>query len=158
MRKIDPILHDRLATLIVSMGYELVGCELCPEGRRMIFRIFIDGNEGAKRVSLDDCSRVSHQVSAMLDVEEPIQGRYALEVSSPGIDRPLFELRHFERFIGSRVKIKLHVPMNQRRQFKGVIKRVEGENICLLEDDTEKEVILAFTDIDKANVVGEIKF
>lgn len=158
MRKIDPALHERLTTLIESMGYELVGCEQCPQGRQMVFRIFIDGSDGTKQVTLDDCSRVSRQVSAMMDVEEPIHSRYLLEVSSPGIDRPLFELKHYQRFIGSRVKIKLHTPTNQRRQYKGILKRVEGEDIYLLEDDSEKEVMLTFSNIDKANVVGEIKF
>lgn len=158
MRKIDPVLHDRLTTLVESMGYELVGCEQSSQGRQTIFRIFIDGNDGVKQVTVDDCSRVSRQVSAMMDVEEPIHSRYALEVSSPGLDRPLYELKHFQRFIGSRVKIKLHTPINQRRQYNGIIKGVEGEDIFLLMDDTENEVTLPFSDIDKANVVGEVKF
>lgn len=158
MKKIDPELHARLATLIESMGYELVGCELSPQGGQLIFRIFIDGCDGVKGVTLDDCSRVSHQVGAMMDVEEHFHGRYLLEVSSPGIDRPLFELKHFQRFIGSQVKIKLHLPINQRRQYKGILKQVEGENIYLLVEELEKEVVLPFSAIDKANVIGSIKF
>lgn len=157
--KIDPVLHDRLMTLIESMGYELVGCELSQQGRQMAFRIFIDGLDGVKQVTVDDCSRVSRQVGAMMDVEEEfIHGHYVLEVSSPGIDRPLFALKHYQRFVGSQVKIKLHSPINQRRQYKGMIKRVEGEDIYLLVEDTEKEVVLPFSDIDKANVIGSIKF
>lgn len=155
MRKIDPVLHDQLVTLITSMGYELVGCELLPQGRQMIFRIFIDNEKG---VSLDDCSLVSRQVSALLDVVDPIQARYSLEVSSPGIDRPLFEIAHYQRFVGKQVKIRLYTPVNQRRQFKGVIQKVENEDIYLLLEDTGQEVKLPFSAIERANLVGDIRF
>jgi ribosome maturation factor RimP len=158
MKKIDPVLQERLATLISSMGYELLGCELSPQGRQMVFRLFIDGSEADKPVNLADCSKVSHQVSAMLDVENPIQSHYALEISSPGIDRPLFELKHFQRFIGSEVKIRLYAPVNQRRQYKGMLQRVVGEDICLLVEGLEKEVVIPFSAIEKANVIGNIKF
>jgi ribosome maturation factor RimP len=153
MKKIDPILHERLVTLISSMGYELVGCEMLPQGRQMVFRIFIDKKNG---VTIDDCSQVSHQVSAMMDVEDPIQGRYSLEVSSPGIDRPLFEIEHYRKYIGSRIKIRLYSPIDQRRQYKGVLNRVEGEDIYLLVEDSEQEVILPFSAIEKANLIGDI--
>jgi ribosome maturation factor RimP len=154
MRKIDPVLNERLAQLIGSMGYELVGCEMLPQGRQMIFRIYIDSPKG---VTVDDCSLVSRQVGAMLDVEDPFQSRYALEVSSPGIDRPLFEIEHFRKQVGKRVKMKLYSPVDQRRQFKGVLLRVEGEDIYLLTDDTEQEVKLSYSMIEKANLIGEIK-
>lgn len=153
MRKIDPVLNERLATLIRSMGCELVGCEMIPQGRRIVFRIFIDKENG---VTVDDCSKVSSQVGAMFAVEDPIPGGYALEVSSPGIDRPLFELEHYCRFVGKRVKIKLHVAINQRRQFSGTLLRVEGEDIYLLVDDSQQEIKLPYSAIDKANLVGEI--
>lgn len=152
MKKIDPVLRDKLATLINSMGYELIGCEMLPSGRQMIFRIYIDSKKG---VSLNDCSLVSHQVSAMFDVEDPFQGRYALEISSPGIDRPLFEIEHYQKYVGEKVKIRLYAPINRRRQYKGILKRVEGENIYLL-DDTGSEVMLPFSAIEKANLIGDI--
>lgn len=155
MRKINPVLHERLDKLLRSMGYELVGCELLPLGRQMVFRIYIDGPKG---VTLDDCSLASHQISAMMDVEDPIQGRYTLEVSSPGIDRPLFELAHYRKYIGKQVKIRLHSAINQRRQYKGILQRVEGENIFLLIDDLMQEVTLPFSAIEKANLVGDIHF
>ena len=154
MRKIDPVLHERLDALVSSMGYELVGGELLPVDGRTVFRIFIDTEKG---VTVDDCSKVSHQVSAMLDVEAPLQGRYNLEVSSPGIDRPLFELKHFQRFVGSKVKIRLYAAINQRRQFKGVLHRVDGENIHVLVDELEKEVVLPFSAIEKANLIGDVR-
>lgn len=154
MKKINPDLHERLMALIGSMGYELVGCEAVPQGRQMVFRIYIDSPKG---VTIDDCSLVSHQVSAMLDVDGPFQGRYSLEVSSPGIDRPLFTPAQYHRFIGSRVKVKLHSPIERRKQYKGILVGIEGENIRLLVEDTGLEVILPFSLIEKANVVGEIR-
>jgi ribosome maturation factor RimP len=155
MRKIDPVLYEKLLKLIGSMGFELVGCELLPQGGQMIFRIYVDGKNG---ITVNDCSLVSHQVSAMLDVEGTLQSRYSLEVSSPGIDRPLFELEHYRKHIGKQVKIRLHSPINQRRQYKGILQRVEGEDIYLLVEGVEQEVKLSFTLIDKANVIGDVRF
>ena len=87
-------LQDRLASLVSNMGYEFVGCELNRHSGGSLLRIYIDKETG---VNVDDCARVSRQVSATLDVEDPIQGRYTLEVSSPGIDRPLFDLSHYKK-------------------------------------------------------------
>ncbi len=151
MGKINPALLERLEKLISSMGCELVGGELLSQGRQMVFRLYIDMPTG---ITIDDCSRVSRQVSAMLDVEDMIQGRYILEVSSPGIDRPLFELKHYSKFIGRQVRIRLQLPINERRQYKGILLRVEGEEIYLLADDVEGEVKLPFAAIEKANLVG----
>jgi ribosome maturation factor RimP len=153
MTKIGSVLHEKLEKLIGSMGYELIGCEQLPMGGRKVFRIYIDNEKG---VTLDDCSRVSHQVSAMMDVEVPLQGRYTLEVSSPGVDRPLFEIKHYQKYIGCRVKLKLTAAINQRRQYKGILQRVEGENIHILVDDSEKEVVLPFSAIEKGNLVRDI--
>jgi len=155
MKKIDPILQDRLNKLITSMGYEFVGCEAIPQGSELLFRIYIDAPKG---VTIDDCSLVSRQISALMDVEDPIQARYRLEVSSPGLDRPLFELEHFKRFIGQRVKVKLYTPVDQRRQFKGIIQSVEGETITLILDDTGAEVRIAYALIDKANIIADVTF
>jgi ribosome maturation factor RimP len=155
MGKIDSTLYEHLETLISSMGYELVGCELIPQGRQRVFRIYIDSKVG---VTLDDCSLVSHQVSAMMDVEDPIQGRYLLEVSSPGIDRPLFEIKHYHQYIGRQVKIRLRSPVNQRKQFKGVLKRVEEEDIYLFVEELNQEVKVPFSAIEKANLIGDIHF
>lgn len=155
MSKVDPALHEQLVNLIASMGYELFGCELVSQGRQMVFRLYIDSDKG---VTIDDCSRVSHQVSAMMDVVDAIQGRYFLEVSSPGINRPLFELAHYQKYIGSTVKIRLHAPLKQRRQFTGLVKRIEGEDIYLLVEGSGEEVVLPFSAIEKGNLVGEISF
>lgn len=157
MRKIDPVLHERLATLIGSMGYELVGCEITQRGRHKVFCIYIDSLGG---VTVDDCSRVSYQVSAMLDVEDAFQDKYSLEVSSPGINRPLFEIEHYRKVIGKSVKIRLFAPLNQRKQFNGVLQRVEGEDIYVLVqvEGGKEEVKLPFSAIEKGNLVGEVLF
>lgn len=155
MKKVDPELREKLKTLISSMGYELFGCELIPQGRQAIFRVYIDRSTG---ISVDDCSKVSQQVSAMMDVLDPIQSRYTLEVSSPGIDRPLFEIEHYHKYVGERVKIKLRLPIQERRQFKGILKRVEGDNIYLLVDDLGCEVKLPFSTIEKAHLIGDARF
>jgi ribosome maturation factor RimP len=155
MRQIDPVLKERLGTLVGSMGFELLGCETLPQGGQMVFRIYIDSNNG---VTVDDCSRVSRQLSAMLDVADTFRDKYFLEVSSPGINRPLFDLQHFGKVIGKKVKIRLHAPLNGRRQFNGVLQRVDGEDIYLLVDGVEQEVKLSFSAIEKANLVGEIHF
>lgn len=155
MKSIDPRFKEQLVKLIASMGFELFGCELLPRGRQKLFRIYIDSKNG---VTIDDCSAVSHQVSALLDVEDPIDERYTLEVSSPGIDRPLFEIEHYRKYIGYHIKVKLFAPIGKHKQYKGIVKRVDGEDICLLVADSEQEVVLPFSMIEKANLIGEVGF
>lgn len=152
MRKIDPVLYEKLATLVNAMGCELVGYEMLPQGRQMTFRVYIDSPNG---VTIDDCSKVSRQMGAMLDVEELIQGSYTLEVSSPGLDRPLFELEHFRKYVGKQIKIRLSLPIEGRRQYKGVLQRVEGEDIYIIVD--EQEIKLPFSMVEKANLVEDIR-
>src|SRR5579863_8284817 len=94
MRTIGAELHIKLNTLINSMGFEFVGCELSQQGRDALLRIYIDSPQG---VTIDNCTQVSRQVGAMLDVEDAIQGRYTLEVSSPGLNRPLFSLADYQK-------------------------------------------------------------
>src|SRR6185312_2141027 len=114
-------LQELLAPTTAALGYELLGCVYVPQGRQAILRVYIDSPEG---ITVDDCERVSRQLGAVLDVEDPIRGYYALEVSSPGMDRPLFTLAHFQRFIGAKVNIRLHMPVGERKHFKGVIAAV----------------------------------
>lgn len=155
MRKIDPILQERLEKLISSMGCEFVGCEMLPKGRGFLFRIYIDRETGA---TVEDCSQVSRQVGAMLDAEEVFQDKYTLEVSSPGIDRPLFTLDDFRRFAGKRAKLRMTLPIEGRRQFQGILLRVDGDVIYLRMDESEQEIKLPFSGIEKANLVGDICF
>jgi ribosome maturation factor RimP len=151
MRETETTLRDRLASLATAMGYEFVGCELRKLNTGTLLRIYIDKETG---INVDDCSRVSRQVSAMLDVEDPIQGRYTLEVSSPGLDRPLFEMAHYHRFIGREIKVRLYTPLDGRRNFVGVLLRVEEATISMLVEQTE--ITISFSDIEKAKLIPDL--
>lgn len=135
---------------VTSLGYEFVGCIYFPQGRHAILRVYIDSVNG---VTVDDCERVSRQISAMLDVEDPITGTYTLEVSSPGLDRPLFTREHYMRFLGAKVHIRLHAPMDNRRQFKGQLLNVMDDNIVM--ECEGKEFALPLANIARANLIPE---
>jgi ribosome maturation factor RimP len=154
MRQVNPVLQEKLAQVVSALGFEWVGCEQQPMGRQVVLRLYIDAPQG---VSADDCMRVSHQVSGMLAVDDPFQGQYTLEVSSPGIDRPLFTLAQCERQVGSEVKVRSHQPVDGRRQFRGQLLNVEGEALHVQLPSGEV-VVLPFADIDKANVIGKVTF
>ena len=138
--------------VIESMGYELVGVEFHGGGGHGTLRVYIDRDEG---VSVDDCAAISHQVSGILDVEEPISQAYDLEISSPGIDRPLFKPADFERFAGQVAKIKLMAGIDGRRNFKGLLGGITDAQQVRLEVDGEM-FELPYADIARANLVGEI--
>lgn len=137
--------------VVVSMGYELVGVEFLGAGGYGTLRVYIDREQG---VSLDDCAAISHQISGILDVEEPIKQAYDLEISSPGIDRPLFKLADFERFTGKTAKVKLALARGGRKNFKGRLQGVTDDGMIIVEVDGEK-FQLPFADIARANLVGE---
>lgn len=132
------------------MGYELLGIEHLSQGRRSLVRIYIDSDQG---ITLDDCEAVSHQVSGMLDVEDPIRGQYALEISSPGLDRPLFKREHYEQYVGNRVRIRMALPIEGRRKFAGMLAGVREDKVIVIDDEVEYE--LPLSGIDKANLVPE---
>ena len=141
-------LESLLAPVVASQGCELWGLEYSMQGRRGLLRLYIDTPSG---VSLEDCERISRQVSAVLDVEDPIASAYTLEVSSPGLDRPLYTPAQFARYVGHRVAVRLRVPYEGRRRFQGVLNGLEDGDVVLQVDDTE--YLLPFEGIDKANVV-----
>lgn len=133
-------LENIIEPTLVSMGFELVGIEYLPQGRAGLLRVYIDkpdssGAEGAQGrrdgVTVDDCSRASYQISGLLDVADPIAGRYVLEVSSPGLDRPLFRRGDFERFIGRAVKVRMALPVDGRRKFDGELLAVDGDDLVI---------------------------
>lgn len=130
-----------------GLGFELVGVEFV-RGRHPVLRIYIDSENG---INVEDCADVSRQVSAILDVEDPISSTYNLEVSSPGLDRPLFTTAHYQRFIGQCVLINLRIAVANRRKWQGVIKEVNDEMIILTIDG--KDETFAFNNIQKANIV-----
>jgi len=148
---------DRLTELVASavepLGYELLGVEYLAQGHHSVLRIYIDSPEG---ITLDDCDRASRQVSAMLDVEDPIRGHYTLEMSSPGLDRPLFTAAHFAQFIGHEVKLRLHSPLEGRRKFKALIKSVEGDVIHLTSSETDENWQISLDNIEKANLLPKL--
>lgn len=134
-----------------ALGYELVGVEHLTQGRHSVVRVFIDSERG---ITLADCERASHQISGILDVEDPIRGQYNLEVSSPGLDRPLFTTEHYIRFLGEKVKVRLRLAINGRRKLTGRIHKVENGVITIV-DDTDQEFELTIDDIEKANLVPD---
>ncbi len=144
-------LSELFEPVVESMGYELVGVEFIGGGHGTL-RVYIDREQG---VSVDDCAAISHQVSGILDVEEPIQQSYDLEISSPGIDRPLFKLADYERFAGRTAKIKLAVALEGRKNFKGELRGVADSKRVKIEVDGQC-FDLPYADIARANLVGEI--
>ena len=149
MRK-NALLESLLEPVVTGMEYEFVGLEYLPQGKHSILRIYIDKPEG---ITVDDCSLVSHQLSAVLDVEDPIKGEYSLEVSSPGLDRPLFNSRQFEQFAGQQCAVRLKSPIDGQRKFSGVIRSVENDIVIL--ELSDKSVSLPIDLMDKANLIPE---
>jgi len=141
-------LQALLAPVVEALGYECWGLEFLSQGRHSLLRVYIDKAEG---ILIEDCETVSRQVSGVLDVEDPISGEYTLEVSSPGMDRPLFTLEQFARYVGEQVKIKLRVPFERRRNFQGILRGVEEQDVVVLVDD--HEYLLPVDSIDKANII-----
>ncbi len=131
-----------------ALGYELVDVEFVPAGSGGVVRLYIDAPAG---ITLDDCERVSHRVSAILDAEDPIPGAYTLEVSSPGLDRILRTREHFERFRGNRVKVQLAEAVEGRRRYTGTLRGVAGDAIEMEVDGAS--VTLDIARIQKARVV-----
>lgn len=152
MRQDLPALRRKLAAVVEAMGYELVGVEFHAGHANALLRVYIDHENG---VTLDDCQRVSHQVSGVLDVEDPIAGRYTLEVSSPGLDRPLFEAEHFIRFAGSMVRIQLSASLEGRRKLLGRLRGMEG-GVVVLVDGEGREWRVPLEHVEKARLAPEI--
>jgi ribosome maturation factor RimP len=140
-----------LEPAVELLGYELVDVEFAPAGGRGVLRVYIDAANG---ISLDDCERVSRQLSPVLDDADPIPGAYQLEVSSPGFDRILRKREHFERFVGSRVKVQTSVPLEGgRRRFTGRLLEADAEAIALEVDGAR--IRLALDQIQKARLAPE---
>ena len=142
------LVTELIDTTIQALGLDLWGVELLQQGKYSLLRIYIEREEG---VTIEDCEKVSRQVSALLDVEDPIAGEYTLEVSSPGMDRPLFSVEHYSQYVGSEVDLKLRRPLDGRRKFKGQIIKVSGDIVGLLVEGSEYD--LEFSDIEKASIV-----
>lgn len=151
MKSAEPKLTQLVRAVVEPMGYECVGVEHdVGGGGAAVVRVYIDHADG---IGLDDCEAVSHQLSGALDVEDPIAGQYDLEVSSPGLDRPLFELDHFRRFEGARARIRLAEKQDGRRRFDGRLAGTDGDAVLLIVDG--ERVALPIDRIESARLVPE---
>ena len=144
-------LSELIQPVVKAMGCELWGIEKLSMGRYSTVKIYIDSEKG---VDIEDCTKVSRQVSSLLDVEDPMSGEYTLEVSSPGLNRRLFKLDHYSAFIGSEVRIRLKRPYEGKRKYSGQLRGVEGGEIILGHQD--EEILFPFEEIERANVVPSI--
>lgn len=142
-------LAELLSPSVIELGYELVGVEYHPNSVNALLRIYIDKDGG---IELDDCVAVNEQVSGILDVEDPISGKYTLEVSSPGLDRPLFNLADFEKFLGSQAKIRLSRPIERQRNFKGTLVAV-NDSLITIEEESGKQTEFDFNLVDVARLI-----
>ena len=147
---------DELAKLleptVERLGYELVDLEVRLGGKGGLVRVFIDKPDG---IDLDDCEAVSRAVSALLDVEDPVPGNYNLEVSSPGLDRKLTKVEHFQRFEGETVKVQMRFPIKGRRRFRGTLVSSDDENIVVDVDGESHS--LPLKTIDTARLVPAVE-
>jgi len=145
---------DLLEPVLESLGFELVLLEYSPSLGASVLRLYIDSPGG---ITVKDCTRVSREVSGVMDVEDPIRGAYQLEVSSPGLDRPLAKASHYERFIGEQAKVQLFAPRANggkgQRRFAGVIKSVSPHSVSL--DTKEGLIEFEFSEIERARLVPD---
>lgn len=157
-------ISNLLSPTVQALGLELLGVEYLPAPGGALLRLYIDipqdavgDAENPRMVGIEDCESVSREVSAQLDVEDPISSHYTLEVSSPGVDRPLFTPAQFARFLGEQAKIGLKLPQDGRRKLQGKIVAVEGERIDVELDvkPEQQRVSVVFENIEKARLVPD---
>ena len=142
-------LRKLIEPAVTALGFELVGVELI-RAKGSVLRIYIDHADG---IGVNDCKAVSHQVSGLLDVEDPIRGEYTLEVSSPGLDRPLYQAQDFERFAGHEISLRLFAPVEGQRKFKGILAGMKDDQVVVQMDD--KELAVTLDEIDQARLVPD---
>ena len=150
MTNLEMRLTEMLSPAVEALEFELMGVEFIRAGNHSTLRVYIDHPEG---INVDNCADVSHQVSAILDVEDPISHEYSLEVSSPGMDRPLFKLEHYENVIGETVSVKLNVPQDGRRNFKGTLLGIETDMINIQVDNQTYSLFI--DNVAKANLIAK---
>ncbi|AJQ97278.1 ribosome maturation factor RimP [Gynuella sunshinyii] len=142
------VLEQLTRPVVEGLGFIFWGLEYIPQGNRSLLRIYIDHEEG---IDVEDCATVSRQISSVLDVEDPIQSNYTLEVSSPGMDRVLFTLEQFAVYKGHEIEIRLSRPFEGRKKFKGLLNGVEDSDVLLVIGD--EEYVLPFEQIEKARII-----
>ncbi|MCE3232155.1 MAG: ribosome maturation factor RimP [Rickettsiaceae bacterium] len=150
-------INEVISPSLEQLGYEVVRVRMIGEVRKVL-QIMIDRADGAN-INVDDCQKASNQISAVLDVEEPILEKYTLEVSSPGIDRPLTRLKDFEKFKGLEAKMELSEKINEKRKLKGVLAGTEGDvvlmdlNVVSIEQPVSERIKVKFENIKSASLV-----
>jgi ribosome maturation factor RimP len=144
-------IENLVAPVIADLGLECLGIEFVPSGGNALLRIYIDVD--GRLVTIEDCEAASREVSATLDVNDPIGTRYTLEVSSPGIERPLFKPAHYQRFVGSEIKLETHLPVSGRRRWRAKLAAADDTGIVLLQDGVEFR--MSYTDVLRARLVDE---
>lgn len=157
-------LQELLAPAVADLGLELLGVEWHPAAEHSLLRLYIDvaigDTDGVDRerraVTVEDCEAASREVEAVLDINDPIPGRYQLEVSSPGIDRPLFNAEQFARHVGEAVKLQLRLPIEGRRRFQGRIRQVDVDEQRIVLDVEEGELIVSHDSIERARIVPDL--
>lgn len=142
------LLKQQLEPAVQAVGMELWGVEFLSQGRDSILRVYIDSEQG---VSIENCEAASHQVSGILDVEDPIQGEYSLEVSSPGLDRPLFSYEQYSKYVGEFIRVRLQMAVDGKRNFTGRL--LNAENDLLVFDVENEQITVSINQVDKANLV-----
>jgi ribosome maturation factor RimP len=147
----DDELIQLINPVVADLGLECLGIEYAPSRGNSLLRIYIDHLE--RPITIEDCEAVSRELSAQLDVNDPISGRYTLEVSSPGLDRPLFTPAQFARFIGEKAKISLNLPVDGRRRLQGDIRAVDGDRITIAQDGID--IVIAHDNVQKARIVPD---
>ena len=150
MARANAKIHDIVEPAVVALGFELVGIEHIAQGRHSLLRVYIDHPDG---IDVEDCADVSRQVSGVLDVEDPITGEYTLEVSSPGLDRPIFTEAQFARYSGHLVDLRLRVAHEGRRKFRGRLQQVANGELNIEVDGIDYRLVI--DNIDKANLIHE---
>lgn len=149
--KVREALIELLEPSVTAMGYELVELELVGSGGNRTLRLYVDAPGG---VTLEDCEAVSDRMEEILDAEDPIPGSYRLEVSSPGINRPLRRLKDYERFRGEKVKLKTFEAIHGQRSFTGELVGLEEENVLV--DTPEGRRVIPWEQIAKARLVADL--
>lgn len=150
-KKITEIAAEMMSDFLAAEGYELYNIEFVKEGKDWFLRVYVDMASGEGYIGTEDCEKVSRFLSEKLDEEDPIEQNYYLEVSSPGMDRPLLKREHYERYVGSEVEIRLYKGKDSSKNIQGVLESIDGETVTVTDHDNKKWE-LELSEIAKANL------